>query len=73
MSDERVATPWGEVRLELRRVGNVSAVLVRTGEAADPEARDPRATVFGAKMLGIGRIVEIVAARPLDRLLPSRG
>ena len=64
-----VETPWGMASFDIATAGGQRAAVLRgldDGAAA-------RAAIYGAKLLGIERVVEVVAATPLDRLLPERG
>ena len=36
-------------------------------------AAQAKATIYAAKEIGVSRLVEVVAARPIDRLLPEAG
>ncbi len=74
MRHEQVRTPFGPIALDVRQTGATRTVVMREGDAdrtAGPQAA--RAAVYGAKLLGGTRILEIVAARRVDRLLPEHG
>ncbi len=74
MSMAEAETPFGRVTLDLRRTPRGSTIVLTEGTAG--EVRDDlqtRAAIYGAKVLRATRIVEVVAARPLDRLLPENG
>ncbi len=74
MSMVEAETPFGRVTLDLRHTQRGSTVVLDEGTAG--EVRDDlqtRAAIYGAKVLRATRIVEVVAARPLDRLLPENG
>jgi 5'-methylthioadenosine phosphorylase len=69
-----VRTPFG--RICLLRAGEAprAAVLLREEDLRGGQRGERiRAAIYGAKQMGIERIVDIVPARPLDRLLPEGG
>ena len=65
---EHVHTPFGAARIETWQRGPTKLALF-TDEASSPA--QARAAVYGAKALGAERIVELVVARPLTRLLAA--
>ena len=72
MRHEHITTPFGPVDLEVWRGGPATTVVLRPGSAdLSAGAQAARATIYGARQLGATRVLEIVAVRPLDRLLPE--
>jgi 5'-methylthioadenosine phosphorylase len=72
MKHEQVTTPFGPSDLEVWRGGPATTVILRPGSIdLSAGAQAARATIYGARQIGATRVLEIVAARPLDRLLPE--
>ena len=70
MTSTTLDTPFGPATLHVCSGGSNAAVVLQA--AAERERRDGvavRAAIYGAKLAGIARVVEIVTARPIDRLL----
>lgn len=65
VSHHDCATPFGPVRLPVLATAQQRAALLHN-------TRDPRAALYAAKTLGLTRVVEVVTAAALDRLLPAR-
>lgn len=65
MDEARVLckTPFGRVCLRVRETDAQRVAVLR-------EEIDPRAAIFAAKAFGVTRIVEVLPARAIDRLLP---
>jgi len=73
MKTHLVDTPFGSVRLDVVADSTKSAVLLRVENKPPDLSDDVRAAIYGAKLLGIERMVGLIDAQPLDRLLPPRG
>jgi 5'-methylthioadenosine phosphorylase len=73
LSAEQVQTPFGPTSVRTVDFDAQRAVVIRTIWTGRQDGKAIRAMVYGAKLLGVDRIVEIVEARPLDRLLPGAG
>jgi 5'-methylthioadenosine phosphorylase len=72
MKNEQVTTPFGPAALEVWRRGPAATVVLRPGSvdlSTGPQA--VRAMIYGTRQIGATRVLELVAARPLDRLLPE--
>lgn len=56
------ATPFGEIELRVIEVGEQRAALLH-------DEANPHAAIYAAKALGLSRVIELVSALALDRLL----
>lgn len=57
-------TPFGRVRVRVHEAGQQRVAMLH-------DEIEPRAAIYAAKALGVTRIIEIVQAAALDRLLPA--
>lgn len=62
VTTQTCATPFGSIELRVIEAGEQRAALLR-------DEANPHAAIYTAKMLGISRMIELVSAAALDRLL----
>lgn len=62
VTTQTCATPFGAIELRVIEVGEQRAALLR-------DEAHPHAAIYAAKTLGLSRVIELVSAAALDRLL----
>jgi len=70
---EPVTTPFGNAVIEVAGSGETQVAIIDRRDGPAHNRANIRATVYGVKLLGIARIVDVLPARAIDRLLPRDG
>ncbi len=70
---ERVTTPFGDATIDVVNRGGMRAAIVDRRQECAYDRAAIRAAVYGVKLLGVSRIVDVLPSRGIDRLLPREG